>query len=371
MDTAGNAYITGQTSSKDFPVTGNALQATYFGNGGENYAVGDAFLFQLNTTGTAELYGSYMGGNQDDAGAAIAIDGNGNAWIAGFTLSSNFPVTKGSFQVTFGGSNRLGVPYGDAFIAKISGLSAGTNPVINANGVVPVYSASTTVQPGAWFSIYGNNLATATTIWNGDFPINLGGTTVTVDGKNAYLWFVSSGQINAQVPDDATRGSVPVTVTNSLGSTTSSVTLAAAGPSFSLLGDGRHAVGIIIDPNGGGSQGGGSYDLLGPTSAGPGFRPAARGEPVALYGVGFGTTNPAVPAGSLYSCPAAGCATLAALPQITVGGVAVNVAFGGVVSAGLYQFNFNIPTTVGSGDQTLIAIVNGVQTQPGIVIPIQ
>jgi uncharacterized protein (TIGR03437 family) len=333
--------------------------------------VGDAFVFQLNTTGTSELYGTYLGGSQDDAGSAIAIDGSGNAWIAGYTLSQNFPATKGSFQSTIGGSNRLGIPYGDAFVAKISGLGAGTNPSINANGVVPVYSTVTTVQPGSWFSIYGNNLSAATTIWNGDFPTSLGNTTVTIDGKNAYLWFVSAGQINAQAPADTTTGSVPVTVTNSLGSTTSSVNLAASSPSFSLLGDGHHAVGIIIDPNGGGTQGGGTYDLLGPTATGAGFRPAKRGEPVALYGVGFGPTSPAVPPGSLYTCPAAGCASLVTLPQISVGGVSVTVAFGGIVSAGLYQFNFTIPSTVGSGDQTLVAIVNGQQTQSSIVIPIQ
>jgi uncharacterized protein (TIGR03437 family) len=361
VDAAGNAYIAGQTASKDFPVTGNATQANYAGSGGENYAAGDAFIFQLNTTGTAELYGSFMGGSSNDAGAGIAIDGSGNAWIAGYTVSSNFPATKGSFQAVFGGSNRNGIPYGDAFVAKFSGLSAGTNPVINANGVVPVDSTATTVQPGSWFSIYGNNLATATTVWTGNYPTNLGGTTVSVNGKSAYLWFVAAGQINAQAPDDTATGSVPVTVTNSLGSTTSSVTLAPSSASFLLLADNRHVVGYVYNATG-------SYNLLGPTSAGAGFQPAARGQVVAIYGIGFGPTNPFVPAGQAYAGLGA---SLITLPQISVGGVPVIVAFAGIVSEGLYQFNFTIPSTVGSGDQTLVATVNGVQTQQGIVIPIQ
>jgi uncharacterized protein (TIGR03437 family) len=51
-------------------------------------------------------------------------------------------------------------------------------------------------------SIYGTNLASGTTIWNGDFPVSLGGTSVEIDGKPAYLEFVSPGQINLQAPDD-------------------------------------------------------------------------------------------------------------------------------------------------------------------------
>lgn len=369
IDSNGNAYITGQTASHDFPITAGATQATYSGSGGENYAVGDAFLFQLDPKGATELYGTYLGGNQDDAAAAIAIDGSGDAWIAGYTLSQNFPATRGAFQSVYNGNNRLGIPYGDAFVAKFSGLSAISNaPSITPGGVVPVYSTATSLQPGAWFSIYGNNLATATTVWNGNFPTSLGGTTVTVDGKNAYLWFVSAGQINAQAPDDSNLGSVPVTVTNSLGSVSSTVTLAPQSPSFLLLADGKHVTGIIITPNGTGSQGGGTYDLLGPTSAGPGFRPAKAGESVAIYGVGFGPTNPAVPSGQIYmGLPA----SLITLPQLTLANVKVALAFGGIVSAGLYQFNFTIPSGLGAGDQSIVATVNTVSTQPGLVIPTQ
>jgi uncharacterized protein (TIGR03437 family) len=372
VDAAGNAYITGQTTSKDFPITGGAIQSAYAGDGGENQAIGDAFLLQLDPKGGIELYATYLGGSRNDAGAGIAIDANGNAWIAGYTLSQNFPTSKGAFQTAFAGSNRLGIPYGDAFVAKISGLSTtSTTPAITPNGVVPVYSSATTLQPGSWFSIYGNNLASATTVWNGNFPTNLGGTTVSVNGKSAYLWFVSAGQINAQAPDDTATGSVPVTVTTSAGSATSTVNLAPAGAAFLLLPDGKHVTGIIITPNGGGSQGGGTYDLLGPTAAGTGFRPAKRGESIAIYGVGFGPTNPPVPAGQPYTCPAAGCASLVTMPQVTIGGAQVVLAFGGIVSAGLYQFNFTVPSTIGTGDQPIVATVNGVQTQPSLVIPVQ
>jgi uncharacterized protein (TIGR03437 family) len=370
IDAAGDAYIVGQTASKDFP-TVSPTQTSYAGSGGESQIVGDAFVFQLDPKGAVELFGTYMGGNSDDAAAGIVLDGSGNAYVTGYTLSTNFPATKGSFQTVFGGWTRSGAPYGDAFVAKFSGLGVSGAPSILSGGVVPVYSTSTTVQPGSWFSIYGSNLASTTTLWNGNFPTSLGGTSVTIDGKSAYLWFVSAGQINAQAPDDTATGSVPVVVNTSTGTVSSTVKLAPASPAFLLLSDAKHATGIIITPNGSGSQGGGTYDLLGPTSQGAGFRAAKLGEPVAIYGVGFGPTNPAVPSGQIYNCPAAGCATLAATPQITVGGASVAVVFGGIVGAGLYQFNFSIPQGIGTGDQPIVAIVNGVSTQTGVVIPIQ
>ena len=242
-----------------------------------------------------------------------------------------------------------------------------STPSITPGGVVPVYSSSTTVQPGSWFSVYGTNLAAATALWNGDFPTTLGGTTVSVNGKLAYLWFVSAGQINAQAPDDTATGSVPVVVTSGSSSATTTITLSPAGPSFLLLGDAKHATGIILTPDKSGSQGGGTYDLLGPASAGAGFRAAKKGENVAIYAVGFGPTTPAVPAGKIYSSAAPTVAT----PQVTLGSVPLTVDFAGLVGAGLYQINFKVPANVASGDLALVGTANGLQSQANIVIPVQ
>jgi uncharacterized protein (TIGR03437 family) len=240
-------------------------------------------------------------------------------------------------------------------------------PAVTSGGVVPVYSSSTTIQPGSWFSIYGSKLAAATTIWNGDFPTTLGGTTVTVNGKPAYLWFVSDGQINAQAPDDTATGSVPFTVETAAGKFSGTVTLATAGPSLLLLGDAKHATGVIITPNGSGSQAGGAYDLLGPSSTGAGFRAAKKGEPVALYGVGLGPTSPAVASGKVF----AGAAATVTKPTLTIGGVPVTVDFAGIVGAGLYQINFTVPQNVGTGEQAVVVTAGGVSTQANITIPIQ
>jgi uncharacterized protein (TIGR03437 family) len=252
---------------------------------------------------------------------------------------------------------------------QLTPAAAVSAPVIDPDGVVPVDSSATTIQPGSWVSIYSftaKNLANGTAFWNGDFPTSLGGVSVAVNGKPAYLWYVSPTQINLQAPDDTQAGTVTVAVTNSNGTGTSTVTLAQAGPAFLLLGDGRHATGIIVTPNGSGSQGGGSYDLLGPSGT-AGLRPVKKGETLVLYGIGFGPTSPAVPAGRLYS----GAASMVTLPRIMIGNVPVELGFGGIVAAGLYQFSFTVPANVGSGDQALAAVAGGVTTPANVFVPVQ
>jgi hypothetical protein len=105
LDTLGNAYVTGETSSTNFPLLG-AFQTTLTG-------APNAFVTKLNTTGTALLFSTYMGGTATDYGFGIAVDSAARAYVAGFTTSTNFP-TKGAFQATApsGGA-------GAAFVAKL------------------------------------------------------------------------------------------------------------------------------------------------------------------------------------------------------------------------------------------------------------
>jgi uncharacterized protein (TIGR03437 family) len=226
--------------------------------------------------------------------------------------------------------------------------------------VVPVYSSVSTIQPGSWVSIFGTNLAPATAVWNNNFPTALGGTTVKIDNRLAYLWYVSPGQINLQAPDDTATGPVAVTVANSSGSWTSLVTLAPMSPSFSLL-DGKHVAGIILRSNG--------YDILGPTGSSLGYPTVAAkaGDTVELFGVGFGPTTPPVPSGQLYS----GAAPTTNPVQLMIGATAVTPIFAGLSSAGLYQINLTIPSGLGTGDVKLTGIVTGVQTQSGVMISLQ
>ena len=116
---------------------------------------------------------------------------------------------------------------------------------------------------------------------------------MTINNKLAYLWLVSPTQINLQAPDDTATGTVSVAVNTSIGTATSTVILAIQGPSFSLFGDGKHVAGEIATPNGTGADGGGTYDLVGPSGAFSfSTRPVKPGETLVLYGVGFGPTTP-------------------------------------------------------------------------------
>lgn len=239
---------------------------------------------------------------------------------------------------------------------------------ITAGGIVPVYSTSNTIQPGSWASIYGANLATGNATWTGNFPVSLGGTSVTVNNKSAYLWFVSPGQINFQAPDDTATGTVSVVVTTPVGAATSTVTLGQFGPSFSLL-DSKHVAGIIIRSDGSGAYGGGTYDIVGPTGSSLGYPTVAAkaGDTVELFGVGFGATNPPVPAGQPYS----GAAATVNPVQLLIGGVSLTPAFAGLTEAGLFQFNLTIPAGLGTGDVSLEGLVGGVKTPVGVVISLQ
>jgi uncharacterized protein (TIGR03437 family) len=221
-----------------------------------------------------------------------------------------------------------------------------------------------TIQPGEWVSIYGTNLARTTEIWSGDFR----GAIVTIDGKAAYLSYVSPGQINLQAPDDAARGPVQVAVTTPGGTATATVTLGQFAPSF-LLFDSKHVAGIILRSNGSGAYGGGAYDILGPTGTSLGYSTVAAkaGDIVELFGTGFGPTNPTVEAGEVFS----GAAATTNAVRFLINNVSVTPMWVGLSGAGLDQINLTVPAGLGTGDVSLVATVGGAQTPPYVVISLQ
>jgi len=250
-----------------------------------------------------------------------------------------------------------------ANIAKASQTQA---PSITA--VVPLDGSTNVIQPGEWVSIFGSNLAGQTVSWNGTFPISLGSTSVEIDGKPAFLQFVSPGQINLQAPDDTARGLVSVVVTTPAGKATSTVTLSEFAPAFNLL-DINHVSGIILRKNHTGAYGGGSYDILGPTGNAFGYPTIAAqpGDRVELFCSGLGPTTPAVPAGKTFS----GAAPIDNSISIYINNVLVKPHFVGLSSAGLYQINLRVPTGLGEGDVPILAVIGSMKTQPGILFSLQ
>jgi Beta-propeller repeat/HYDIN/CFA65/VesB-like, Ig-like domain len=105
VDSSGNAYVAGYTFSTDFPLA-NPVQ-------GSNSGTVNAFVTEINAAGTAFSFSTYLGGSNDDRALGLALDGSGNVYIAGSSLSTDFPTTTGVVQGTNLGQS-------DAFVAKLN-----------------------------------------------------------------------------------------------------------------------------------------------------------------------------------------------------------------------------------------------------------
>src|SRR6267378_1289589 len=116
LDSESNAYITGYTQSIYFPTTPDAIQTVCGGGKMLCSTYGDAFVAKINSTGSALVYSTYLGGSRADSGQSIAVDSAGNAYVAGLTDSTDFP-TMNPLQPANGGGF-------DAFVAKINPTGA-------------------------------------------------------------------------------------------------------------------------------------------------------------------------------------------------------------------------------------------------------
>jgi hypothetical protein len=126
VDSTGCAYVVGSTSSGDFPTT-NPLQ--------RKHGKYDAFVAKLNPTGSALVYSTFLGGNKNDNGYGVAIDGAGNAYVTGSTVSIDFP-TMNPLQPIFGGKR-------DAFVSKLN-IAAGTTTTVSSSPNPSAYGQSVT-----------------------------------------------------------------------------------------------------------------------------------------------------------------------------------------------------------------------------------
>jgi uncharacterized protein (TIGR03437 family) len=151
LDQAGNAFVTGGTSSRNFPVTANALRRSCGTDGNCNATVtatySDAFVSKLNADASALLYSSYLGGSANDQGNAIAVDSEGNAFIAG-SASPGFPTTPGAFQTA--------AAQGGAFVTK---LKADGSALLYSTYLANAKANAVAVDPGG--SVYVTGSASA------------------------------------------------------------------------------------------------------------------------------------------------------------------------------------------------------------------
>jgi uncharacterized protein (TIGR03437 family) len=226
-------------------------------------------------------------------------------------------------------------------------------------------SGAAGIESGSWVSIYGGGLSATTRIWQAsDFsgnnlPLALDGVSVTIDGRSAAVYYISPVQLNVQAPADTASGPVQVVVTNSYGVGDGTTTLQPFALGFfsfqAKYPAAVHSDGVLVAPVG----------YFGSSTV---SRPAQPGEILAIYGTGFGPTNPATPAGQIVS----GAAPLSYLNQlqVTIGGVPATVQFAGIVAAGEYQLNVTVPQ-LANGDQPILATIGGFSSQTGLAIPVQ
>jgi uncharacterized protein (TIGR03437 family) len=244
------------------------------------------------------------------------------------------------------------------------GPKPGTAPLIKDKGIISAgaFGAFTSVAPGSWIEIYGANLAASSRSWTGgDFsgvnaPTSLDGTKVTIGGQFAFIDYISPTQVNAQVPSNVGTGSQPVIVTTTAGSSAAStITVNDAqpgllAPSSFIVGGKQYVVAVFND--------GATFVLPPGAIAGVPSRRAKAGDSITLYGIGFGSVTPNIPAGQVVQQTN----TLAAQLHFLFGQTEAMVSYDGLApnAVGLYQFNVTVPNGAASDTVPLIFTLGGV-----------
>ncbi|MGD0666774.1 MAG: SBBP repeat-containing protein [Bryobacteraceae bacterium] len=357
IDSTGNAYITGNTSSTNYPITGDAFQSS-------NQGVSNAMVTGLNASGSGLLFSSYLGGNGSmplqpagstnygDYGTSIALNCATGLVVAGVTSSTNFPADNGT--VTGMGALTAGHPGigPDGFVAQIA-AGAGV-PDITPGGIVNNATFATgAVAPGSIVSIFGSGLAPFSQTFSG-FPLatTLAGASVSVNSMNAPMFYAGWGQINIQVPFEIGAGTAEATVSNGCGSSgRATFTVQQAAPYILQTVTGQGAPQAIVQNYIASTQ---QYTLNGPNN------PAQVGSVVVVYLIGIGpVTNQPLDGAAAATPPPLSSSTLPY--SATIGGWTSTVNFLGLAPTwvGLDQANLVVPG-LSTGAYPVVITVGGV-----------
>ena len=143
VDSSGSAYVTGMAKSTDFPTANPLLPALGRGSNDDDP---DAFVTKLNADGSALVYSTYLGGGHRDEGFGIAVDASGNAYITGFTRSTDFPTTPGAFDRSCGTDGTC-----DAYLSwsRSSATPRSARPTLFSSTATTTCPATTTWPAGA------------------------------------------------------------------------------------------------------------------------------------------------------------------------------------------------------------------------------
>ncbi len=187
LDGQGNVYVAGDTYSTDFPTTAGVYDRAYNGGGS------DTFVSRLSGDLGGLLAGSFLGGSLPDSATALALDGQGNVYVAGWTDSANFPTTAGSYDGSFNGS--------DGFVSKLSGELRSLVASTFLGGSIDESATALTLDGQGNVYVAGETSST-------DFPTTLGAHDRTYNGGGSDV-FVSrlSGDLGSQLASTFLGGS--------------------------------------------------------------------------------------------------------------------------------------------------------------------
>jgi uncharacterized protein (TIGR03437 family) len=376
VDAAGNLYIAEYGLNRIRKVSPSGIITTVAGNGGAAYfndgglatvaainepegiavdATGDIYIadYRNNRLRVVTTDGEIntIAGN---GGGSLTGDG-GPATGAGISLPLGVALGSGGkvYVLQSGDITLLGDPNRVRLLTPAAKPVFPT-PLIAAVGQFSVggFGQFSQLALGSWVSIYGSYLAPDSRSWaaadfNGvNAPTSLDGTSMTIGGQPAFIGYISPGQIDAQVPTNVGMGAQPLIVTTSAGkSATFAVTVnpsepgLLAPPSFEI-GSTPYVVALFPD--------GATLVLPSGAIAGVPSRPATAGDNITMYGVGFGSVAPNIPAGQIVQ----GSNALALPFLVYFGSTEATVTYAGLApgSVGLYQFNVTVPklSTIGA-----------------------
>jgi len=238
----------------------------------------------------------------------------------------------------------------------------GTAPTISEVDNAFSNIANSPIQSGTWVAIKGTNLSSTSPGrgWNSNenFPVSMDGTSVTINNKTAFVYYISPTQVNVQAPTDSALGPVSVVVTNN-GSVSAAATATYQTNSPALLqwGGGQYPYALI-------SRG---TDYIGKASVIPNTVSAHAGDVLTLWVTGLGATNPSVPAGQQPTT----FPSVTLTPTVTIGGANMTVLGAVLRFAGLYQVNIQLPASMPTGDQPIKIVQGSFQSPDGILINLQ
>ncbi|MGO9256281.1 MAG: choice-of-anchor tandem repeat GloVer-containing protein [Bryobacteraceae bacterium] len=355
-------YSFGTANGDGSDPLGGLVQATdgnFYGTTSQGGLNDLGTIFRITPGGTLTTLHSFNSSDGANPGTTLLQAADGNLY--GTTVS--------------GGANGLGTVF-RLQLAAAPGAYTCTNPtppLIASVNSASAYGGYPYFASGSWLEIKGANLAdpndprlsaaTNPGQWtSGDFsganaPTLLDGIGVSIDGKPAYVWYLSPEQINVQAPEDSATGNVAITVTNCKATSApfqfarQSLAPGLLAPSNYSSGGTQYMVATFVSD--------GAYVLNSSLGASFGLnsRPARPGDQIIAYGIGFGDVTPSILPGVIVG----ESNTLVNPVTFSFGSTNAAVAYAGLAGGfvGLYEFFITVPAGLGSGDYPIQVTQNG------------